>query len=250
MASEYTYLYRGSRSDAVRNREIDLWEPSFRENVACARAIEKALRHEYDKTGPIPPDCASRVLEEYGFKRVRFVLASTVSELKDVPVVRQQLSDEARKWAKECCVEHDPVYARYYCVDTATVLLDGFIHQAMEEYRALGLFGNEHCTLGMYDENVTDRVLVMKPETLKESCWSQENQLWLAVGGFGCDPKAGGRAIYATCLSDGERTRWNREDFLGVLDEQYMPEWARRKLEDIRAPRQNAAPSMGGMELR
>ena len=30
-------------------------------------------------------------------------------------------------------------------------------------------------------------VLVMiPPYTLKESCWSPENQLWLATGGFGC----------------------------------------------------------------
>ena len=29
-------------------------------------------------------------------------------------------------------------------------------------------------------------VLVMiPPYTLKESCWSPENQLWLATGGFG-----------------------------------------------------------------
>ena len=41
----------------------------------------------------------------------------------------------------------------------------------------------------------------------------------LAEGGFGCDPKSSGRAIFAVCLSDGEKTRWNREDFTGVLDD-------------------------------
>ena len=67
MAHDFLWLYHGSYDDAVRLHETELWEKSFRENVACARAIEKALRGEYAKTGPLPPDCAAKVLEEYGF---------------------------------------------------------------------------------------------------------------------------------------------------------------------------------------
>ena len=113
------------------------------------------------------------------------------------------------------------------------------------------LFGSEHCSTGMYDKDVEGQVLVMKPSTLKEEYRSPENQLWLATGGFGCDPKASGRAIYATCLGDGEESRWNREDFIGVLDERYLPEWAKEKLETLRAPKQDhhTAPAMGGMEM-
>ena len=60
---------------------------------------------------------------------------------------------------------------------------------------------------------------------------------------------ARGQAVYATCLGDGEKTRWNRSDFSGVLDEQYLPDWALEKLEELRAPRQeqSAGPAMGGM---
>jgi len=243
MAREFVPLYLYPYDEAVRCKETDLWEKSFRESVACARAIEKALCSQNDKTGPIPSDCASKVLEEYGFKRVNFVLASTVQDLKDVPVVRQQLDEDTRKWAKGFRITPDKDFGRYYCVDTATILLDAFIEQTREAYQALGMFDHSHCSLGMYDENVNGKVLVMKPDTLKENCWSQENQLWLATGGFGCDPKASGRAIYATCLADGEQTRWNREDFVGVLDEQYLPEWAQEKLEALRAPKQTRSHS-------
>lgn len=67
--------------------------------------------------------------------------------------------------------------------------------------------------------------------------------------GFGCSPTASGRAVYATCLSDGEDARWNREDFTGVLDEQYLPDWAVEKLTELRSSRQeqNTGPTMGGM---
>lgn len=241
MARKYLYLYPHTHDDALRLHETELWEQSFRENVACARAIEKTLRNEYAKPGSIPIDCAAQVLSEYGFKRVNFVLASTVLDMQTVSVLRQMLPEETQAWAKGFDIIPDTAYSHYYCVDTAAVLLDAFIQQTREAYQTLGLFDHTKCALGMYDEDVEEKVLVMKPSTLKEECWSQENQLWLATGGFGCDPNGRGRAILATCLSDGERTRWNREDFLGVLDEQYMPEWAKQKLVALRAPKQEQA---------
>ena len=86
----------------------------------------------------------------------------------------------------------------------------------------------------------------MSPNTLRESCWNPRNQLWLAEGGFGCSPTASGRAVYATCLGDGEQTRWNRTDFTGVLKDELLPDWAREKLDELQAQKQNG-PAMCGM---
>lgn len=251
MARDFVPLYRNTHSEAEQRGEFSLWEESFRENVACARAIEKALRGEYQKAGPIPPNCAAQVLTDYGFKRVNFVLQSTVLDLKDVNAVLRLLDEDTIKWANASGISPDKAYGHYYCVDTATGLLEAFIHQAQEAYQALGLFDYSHCSAGMYDEDVRGKVLVMKPSTLKESYWTHADQLWLAEGGFGCDPKSRGRAIYAVCLSDGERTRWNREDFVGVLDAKHLPEWAEQKLEELRAPQEKRAsvPVHGEMKM-
>ncbi len=51
---------------------------------------------------------------------------------------------------------------------------------------------------------------------------------------FGCSPNSIGRSIRCTCLGDGEETRWNRSDFIGVLDERYLPDWAVDKLHELR----------------
>ena len=57
-----------------------------------------------------------------------------------------------------------------------------------------------------------------------------------------------GTTIFAVCLSDGEKTRLARGDFAGVLDEQYLPDWAAEKLAELQAKEQ-PEPSSGGMEM-
>ena len=236
---DYPYLCRFTHDEAARQHEEALWEQSFRENVCCARAIEKALRACERENAPVPADCAARVLEDYGHKRVAFVLAHTILDMDKVPALRQMIEPDVRAWADGFHVPLDTAYGRYYCVDTAAVLLNGFVHRTQEAFQKLDLFGQAHCSAGMYDGNVEGAVIVLSPDALKEGAWSPRNQLWLATGGFGCDPKASGRAIYATCLGDGEEARWNREDFCGVLDERYLPEWAEEKLPALRASEQS-----------
>ena len=101
----------------------------------------------------------------------------------------------------------------------------------MREYAGLNLFNDSHCEEDFGD--LEGKILVLSPRTLKEEYWSPENQLWLAAGGFGCQTNANGRAVYATCLFDGEETRWNRGDFIGIIKDEYLPEWAREKLEQM-----------------
>ena len=100
------------------------------------------------------------------------------------------------------------------------------------------------------EQDFTGKVLVLSPEALREQYWGQENQLWYARSGFGCEPHSSGRAVFATCLSDGETARWNREDFIGVLDDKFLPDWAREKLEELMTQEQTDAPTMGGMKMK
>ena len=108
-------------------------------------------------------------------------------------------------------------------MDTAGASLDAFVSQVREAYDRLELFGPEQCEPDSFEElDYEGKVLVLSPDTLKESCWSPQNQLWYAHDGFGCSPTAIGRSIRCTCLGDGEMTRWNRTDFTGVLKEEFL----------------------------
>ena len=239
--NEFLPLYTGSRAEADFYSESDRWERSFRENVCCARAIEKAIRENSGDDGVLSPDCAKPVLDEYGIKRTSFVLAHSVLTLG--PMIHP--SEDIKRWSWQFDHCRDEDFGRYYRADTALASLEEFIGQVQNAYQSLGLLGKEHCDPAAWEESLVGKVLVVSPNTLKETAWSNENMLWLAEGGFGTEPNSRGRAVYAVCLADGEEARWNREDFLGVLNEQYLPDWAKEKLETLRSPAQEVGQTMG-----
>ena len=241
MDREFPGIYRGSYEDAQQREELKEYAKSFRLNVGCACAIEHDIRACAIGNG-LQAGCVNMTLERYGFQRVRFVLANSLCEMEHPESIRE----DAAAWGKQVYVPPDGENNRYYAVDAAAPLLEAFVVQVREAFQALGLFGPEHCINSEKGLDYTGKVLALRPDVLKESCWSARNQVWLGEAGFGCSPTARGQAVYATCLGDGEQARWDRADFIGVLDDQYLPDWAREKLEELQAPKQGG-PSMGGM---
>lgn len=228
MSDNFISLYPYSLSEAKRLNEVDLWRESFRENIACKDAITNAIRQNFDGMH-LNEGGLQDVLQEYGFKRVGHVLSATL-QYKNYD---GRFSPGNKAWASEDSILMDENTYRFV-VDSHPAVLDGFVDQFRKELEAKQLFGPKDCDT-IWQE-LEGRVLVMKPSTLKESYWSPENQLWYAEGGFGCSPTASGRAVYATCLGDGENhVRWNREDFLGVLKEDLLPDWAREQVDKLKS---------------
>lgn len=240
MASEkeYPYLYLSSISEARRYNELDMWRESHRQNIACKEANEEAIRQGFDGMH-LDHDCAKSVIEAYGYKRVGWVLASTLQQKKD----DGRFSPRNKEWAEATFIPPSD-RNHNFAVQSHPAVLDGFVNEFRQALAELQMFDRSHCD-SMTGQDLEGKVLVMSPMTLKESYWSQENQLWLATGGFGCSPTAAGRAVYATCLGDGEHTRWDRGDFIGILKEEHLPDWARERLEQLRQEQSTpSAPDM------
>ncbi len=238
-----TYLYPYSSAEARERNELSLWRESHRANIVCRDAIEDAIRRSFDGMH-LDKDCTSLVLEKYGYKRTAWVLANTLHELK----WDGRFSHANKQWAERRYIPQDERHNAEITVRSHPAVLDGFVTFYRKAVQALNLFGAEHCVGDRAEQDFTGKVLVLSPDTLKESCWSQENQLWYAHDGFGCRPHAIGRSVRCTCLGDGEMTRWNRHEFIGVLDEKYLPDWAQEKLMELTASRQEA-PATGEMKL-
>lgn len=183
MASDFPYLYPCSRAEARRLGQTQRHEDSFRQNVGCARAIEQTIRAYFNEADEsLSEGCAQSVLERFGFKRVNFVLANSLQELQKSINCKHLVSDETYQWGRKTLVPSDGKYNRYFTVDTAAALLEAFIGQARDAYQALGLFGPEHCVGGdRHEQDYKGKVLVMSPDTLRESCWDPRDQLWLVI---------------------------------------------------------------------
>lgn len=152
----------------------------------------------------------------------------------------------ACEWAKDFMTSHTSEYADGYLSQIHTGVVNILAEKIIKKYNGLNLFSRKHCM----DESVDmeGKVIVLNHMSMKEEYWKPEYQLCLATGGFGCRPTASGRAVYATCLYDGDKARWNRENVLGVLKDEYLPDWAREKLEEL----QNTGPEeeqTGGINL-
>ena len=238
-----TYLYPYSAKEARERNELSLWRESHRANIACRDAIEDTIRRSFDGMH-LNEDCLAPVLTAYGYKRTAWVLANTLNELK----WDGRFSPANKRWAERRYIPQDERHNAAITVRSHPAVLDGFVSLYRKAVQALNLFGAEHCVGDRAEQDYTSKVLVLSPDTLKESCWSQENQLWYAHDGFGCSPHTIGRSVRCTCLGDGEMTRWNRNEFIGVLDDKFLPEWAKPKLAELNAQEQTEA--LGGMSMK
>ena len=77
LPSEAMYPY--TAKEARERGELELWRANFRTNCACAGAIELAIRRDFDGMH-LGADCVKSVIDQYGYKRVGFVLANTLQE--------------------------------------------------------------------------------------------------------------------------------------------------------------------------
>lgn len=92
-------------------------------------------------------------------------------------------------------------------------------------------------------ENYSDRLLVLKPSSLKEDYRHEEFQYFFAESGFGCDPEKLGTKVFGRFLIDGEESAFRRYDFYGIADEEKLPGWAKEKLTHL--TQNETAPAAG-----
>ena len=240
-----TYLYPYSAAEARKRNELPLWRESYKTNIACRNAIEDAIRQNFDGMN-LQTDCLKAVLDEYGYKRTAWILANTVQMLK----WDGRFSPANKQWAEKTHIPADLNHNSDFVVRSHPAVLDGFVSFYRKAVQALNLFGAEHCVSERAEQDFTGKVLVLSPDVLREQYWGQEYQLLYAQSGFGCKPHSSGRAVFATSLMDSETARWNREDFVGILKDEFLPEWAKPKLAELNAQEQTDAPTMGGMKIK
>ena len=156
-------LYYDSLDTARRQDDVMLWRNSFKENIRCKNAIEKALAENFDgmhlKDGIIPP-----LAEEYGTDRLTWVLANTVKEHMDDGRFRPA----NKKWADGIYIPKDRRNYEF-SVGSHPEIVNGLI----TDYRqylsdVLHQYGVGDCLPGSNHDNYEHQLLILNPFLLHE----------------------------------------------------------------------------------
>lgn len=70
-------MYPYTAKEARDRGELEVWRANFRTNCACAGAIELAIHRDFDGMH-LKDGCAKSVIDQYGYRRVGYVLANTL----------------------------------------------------------------------------------------------------------------------------------------------------------------------------
>ncbi len=90
-----------------------------------------------------------------------------------------------------------------------------------------------------YNQSIKDKVVVINTDVFKPEYRMSVNQLNLCTGGFGSSANSRGTACFCTNLYTGETAQFKRQDVLGTVEKDKLPEWAKDALEKIQKERIN-----------
>lgn len=91
----------------------------------------------------------------------------------------------------------------------------------------------EHCVPNGLNENLTGKLVIIKPEVLTPEFRYADHQLRIARGGFGTSTNSRGNAVFCKDLFIGKESRFERYDILGVADLEKLPKWVNERLSAI-----------------
>lgn len=154
-----------------------------------------------------------------------------------------------------CNYREQGIFAEYYtaikCDDYLEAVQDftGRINSEAEAVRAekdalnlpADLFTADHCYPHDYSENISGQVVAIKAEVFSHEYRRGDNQLVYVTGGFGANANARGNAVYCTHLNNGEHTRFERYQVLGVVKPEALPDWAKESLARIQDDKEKPA---------
>jgi len=133
---EYPQVYKRSPEEARAVGETALFRESHKLNIACKKAIETAIRENFDGMH-LKKECLNTVMEEYGTDRMDWVLANTVRHLE----YDGRFSHSNKEWAGSFDIPginpHGYDFGQDFKVGSHPAVLDGFVDLVLEEREAV-----------------------------------------------------------------------------------------------------------------
>ncbi len=134
----------------------------------------------------------------------------------------------------ECMVSEDYVEMTELFADRVKAQCVKVHEQQSKVAVTRGKVAEEICRPLSQCGDIVGKVMVVRAEALRPEYRSVEHQLIYVTGGNGARENSLGTACYCIILYSGERGRWERYELLGEVRTECMPEWAEKRLNEIR----------------
>jgi hypothetical protein len=220
--TNYIPFYTHSLDNARHCCEVEKWRASHKANIECAKAIENSISDNF-KDNHFNSDTVKSIIEKFGFDRVNFILRYNLKNSQH----DERYSKENLKWSESLYAPSSNMRTDYL-INSHPVLLNAFVDRLRNEWANLNLWDSTHC-IDKTEIDFKGKILVIFPSRLNDKYKTPDDQLFYATDGFGCSPTSIGRAVYGYFVKDNEYCSWSRSDFIGVLKDEFIPNWVKEK---------------------
>lgn len=98
----------------------------------------------------------------------------------------------------------------------------------------LDVLGEEHCFPLLDSDDITGKVVAVKPSAMRYEYRRADCQLILVTNGSGALGYSRGTSVYGINVFTGRRDgRWTRMDIMGEVRPEHLPQWAKDRLPAI-----------------
>ncbi len=97
----------------------------------------------------------------------------------------------------------------------------------------------DDCLPILSSDCIEGKVVVLRGNVLRPEYKRASAQLLLCTGGFGAQANARGRTVFTTRIFDAKQVQCRRDDILGVIGEDKLPDWAEKRLVGLRREQRN-----------
>ncbi len=115
--------------------------------------------------------------------------------------------------------------------------LQAQVQQVKEEHEQIPIptnpIGWDQCIPMHECGDIENKIVVVRPSVLRAEHRIATKQIYIAKSGNGVKAQSRGTAVYCDNLYTGNHTRFERYDFMGVLNPEHYPEWVIDRIKDM-----------------
>lgn len=236
---EQFFNYKNNEFDKIKYNRNDFYKHSPVKNFNVFKCLDDGLLYVPTNLGlievyepPIAEFCKARMVNDYEIIHSFYVGEKEVIVGEDKNAEYRYFcgyyeSNDIFERAVNCCMSNDYLeIMKIYCDRTK----EQVELCAAKELKSGEIIAPDMCEPCKSDIDLSKQIVVLKPELLRREYQNEYHQLFYVTGGNGAKPNSIGTKVYGCVLKSGKQFYVRRDEIMGIMDKDKLPEWANKSL--------------------